>query len=75
MATARVFRRIARSLEGTVEAPHFERTAFKVKRIYAMLAPDGRSAKATVKSIFFGKNKSTTVSLVREGNSWKLSGP
>ena len=44
MATARDFRRIARSLEGTSEAPHFERTAFKVKRIYATLAPDGRSA-------------------------------
>jgi hypothetical protein len=44
MATARDFRRIALSLEGTTEGPHFERTAFKVRRIYATLAPDGRTA-------------------------------
>jgi len=44
MATARDFRRIALSLEGTTEAPHFERTAFKVHRIYATLALDGRTA-------------------------------
>jgi hypothetical protein len=35
MATARDFRHIARLLEGTIEAPHFERTAFKVRRVYA----------------------------------------
>ena len=44
MATARDFRRIALSLKGTVEAPHFDRAAFKVKRIYATLASDGRTA-------------------------------
>jgi len=44
MATAKDFRRIALSLPGTTEAPHFERTAFKVRRIYATLAPDGRTA-------------------------------
>jgi hypothetical protein len=44
MATAKDFRRIALSLEGTTEAPHFERSAFKVRRIYATLAPDGRTA-------------------------------
>jgi hypothetical protein len=44
MATAKDFRRIALSLEGTTEAPHFERTAFKVRRIYATLAPDGKTA-------------------------------
>jgi len=44
MATARDLRRIALSLEGTTEAPHFERTAFKVRRIYATLAPDGKTA-------------------------------
>jgi hypothetical protein len=44
MATAKDFRRIALSLEGTTEAPYFERTAFKVRRIYATLAPDGRTA-------------------------------
>jgi hypothetical protein len=44
MATATQLRRIALSLPGTTEAPHFERTAFKVRRIYATLAPDGRTA-------------------------------
>lgn len=44
MATARDFREIALSLEGTAEAPHFDRTAFKVARIYATLAADGSSA-------------------------------
>jgi hypothetical protein len=44
MATARDLRRIALSLDGTVEAPHFDRTAFKVRRIYATLAADGRTA-------------------------------
>ena len=44
MATAKDFRRIALSLEGTTEAPHFDRTAFKVRRIYATLAADGKSA-------------------------------
>jgi hypothetical protein len=44
MATAKDFRRIALSLEGTTEAPHFDRTAFKVKRIYATLAGDEKTA-------------------------------
>jgi hypothetical protein len=44
VATARDLRRIALGLEGTVEAPHFDRTAFKVRRIYATLAADGKSA-------------------------------
>ena len=44
MATARDLRRIALSLNVTVEAPHFDRTAFKVKRIYATLAADGLTA-------------------------------
>lgn len=38
------FRRIALSLPGTTEAPHFDRAAFKVKRIYATLAADGKTA-------------------------------
>lgn len=33
--------RIAMRLEGTIAAPHFDRTAFKVRRIYATLASDG----------------------------------
>ena len=44
MATARDLRRIALALEGTSEAPHFDRTAFKVARIYATLTADGRTA-------------------------------
>jgi hypothetical protein len=44
MSTAADLRRIALSLEGTTEAPHFDRTAFKVARIYATLAPDKRTA-------------------------------
>jgi hypothetical protein len=44
MATAADLHRIAMSLEGTAEAPHFDRTAFKVARIYVTLAPDKRTA-------------------------------
>jgi|SRR5688572_27891922 hypothetical protein len=44
MATALDLRRIALALEGTSEAPHFDRAAFKVKRIYATLAADGKTA-------------------------------
>jgi hypothetical protein len=44
MATAADFRRTAMSLEGTTSAPHFDRTAFKVARTYATLAPDGKTA-------------------------------
>lgn len=44
MTTYSEFRTIALSLPGTIEAPHFDRAAFKVKRIYATLAADGLSA-------------------------------
>ena len=44
MATAADLRRIALSLDGTSEAPHFDRAAFKVARIYVTLAADGRTA-------------------------------
>jgi hypothetical protein len=44
MATSRDLRRIALSLGGTTEAPHFDRAAFKVVRNYATLAADGRTA-------------------------------
>ncbi len=37
MSTAAAFRRIALSLPGTTEAPHFKRQAFRVARIYATL--------------------------------------
>jgi hypothetical protein len=38
MATAADFRRIALSLEGTSEAQHFDRRAFRARVIYATLA-------------------------------------
>jgi len=44
MATAKDLRGMALALEGTAEAPHFDRTAFKVARIYVTLAGDGRTA-------------------------------
>ncbi|MDO9413196.1 MAG: MmcQ/YjbR family DNA-binding protein [Pseudolabrys sp.] len=44
MSTAAQFRRMALALEGTTEAPHFDRAAFKVDRIYATLAADEKSA-------------------------------
>lgn len=44
LATAADLRRIALSLTGTVEAPHFDRVAFKVHRIYATLAVDRKTA-------------------------------
>ena len=44
MATGEDLRRIALSLAGTSEAPHFDRMAFKVKRIYVTLSGDGRTA-------------------------------
>jgi hypothetical protein len=44
MATGRDLRRIALSLEGTTESPHFDRAAFKVARIYVTLAADGKTA-------------------------------
>ena len=44
MASAADLRRIALALEGTTEAPHFDRVAFKAARIYVTLAADGRTA-------------------------------
>ena len=44
MATAESFAKAALALPGTISAPHFDRIAFKVKRIFATLAADGRSA-------------------------------
>jgi hypothetical protein len=44
MATGDDLRRRALALKGTAEAPHFDRAAFKVARIYVTLAADGRSA-------------------------------
>jgi hypothetical protein len=44
MAKADDLRRLALALDGTSEAPHFDRTAFKAARIYVTLAADGLSA-------------------------------
>ena len=44
MSSSADLRRIALSLAGTTEAPHFDRTAFKVRRIYVTLAGDGKTA-------------------------------
>ena len=44
MATGKDLRRLALSLEGTTEAPHFDRAAFKAARIYVTLAADGCTA-------------------------------
>jgi hypothetical protein len=44
MVTAKDLRRLALALEGTTEAPHFDRAAFRVARIYVTLAADGRTA-------------------------------
>ena len=44
MANGSDLRRIALLLPGTVEAPHFDRAAFKVDRIYVTLDADGLTA-------------------------------
>jgi hypothetical protein len=44
MATGNDLRRMALALDGTTEAPHFDRAAFKAARIYVTLAADGRTA-------------------------------
>lgn len=44
MAKASDLRRLALALDGTAEAPHFDRAAFKVARIYVTLAADGKTA-------------------------------
>jgi hypothetical protein len=44
MATADAFHRLALALEGPTEAPHSDRTAFRVARTFATLAPDRATA-------------------------------
>jgi hypothetical protein len=44
MSTDADLRRLALSLQGTTEAPHFDRTAFRARRIYVTLASDGETA-------------------------------
>jgi hypothetical protein len=44
VATGKDLRRLALAMDGTVEYPHFDRTAFKLARTYVTLAPDERTA-------------------------------
>lgn len=44
MSASEDLRRIALSFEGTTEAPHFDRTAFRARRIYVTVAADGNTA-------------------------------
>ncbi|MBT9288545.1 MmcQ/YjbR family DNA-binding protein [Prosthecodimorpha staleyi] len=44
MATGEDLRRLALALPGTVEAPHVDRRAFRVARIYVTLHPDALTA-------------------------------
>jgi hypothetical protein len=44
MITGDEFVRLALSFEGATEAPHFDRAAFRVNRIFATLAPDRLTA-------------------------------
>jgi hypothetical protein len=44
MATAKSLRHMALALEGTTEAAHRDRTAFKVARIFVTVAADGLTA-------------------------------
>ncbi len=44
MASAGDVREIALSLEGTAEAPHLNRTAYRARRIYVTVAADRLSA-------------------------------
>jgi hypothetical protein len=44
MADAGMFRRLALALPGASAAPHFDRTAFRARVIFATLAPDGQAA-------------------------------
>lgn len=44
MANGADLRRIALSLPGTVEAPHMDRAAFRVDRIFVTLDAEGRTA-------------------------------
>ena len=48
MATGKDLRRIALSLAGTLAAPHFDRTAFKVARTYVTLSADGCSCELQI---------------------------
>lgn len=47
--TSAAFRKLALSMPGAREEPHFQRTSFRVgKRIFATMTPDGREAMVPV---------------------------
>ena len=48
--TPRALRKLALSLEGTTEAPHFDRTAFRRRTIFATMTGDGKEAMVKVSS-------------------------
>ena len=83
MATAADVDRIAMGLEGTTSAPHFDRLAYKVRRIYAtlrdgsmnlMLTPDEQAFKVMLAPQVYapvpnawGRNGATMVDLSQIG--------
>jgi hypothetical protein len=83
MATKADVDRIAMGLDGTTSAPHFDRLAYKVRRIYAtvrdrsmnlMLTPDEQAFKVMLAPEIFapvpnawGRNGATMVDLSRIG--------
>lgn len=44
MSDAEMLRRLALALPGATEVVHFDRTAFRARVIFAVLAPDGSTA-------------------------------
>lgn len=44
MANADDVRNLSMAMDGTVEAPHFDWTAYKVRRIYVTIPPDRQTA-------------------------------
>ncbi len=44
MISGTLFTELLLALDGTSEQPHFDRRAFRARRIFATLAPDGRRA-------------------------------
>jgi hypothetical protein len=75
MATAATLRRLALKLDGTTEAPHFDRQAFKAKRIYVTLDANGKTANFN----FTPEEQEMKVAMYPEafapiGNKWGTSG-
>lgn len=50
--TPAAFRKLALSMPGAVELPHFERTSFRIgKKIFATMKPDGSEAMIPVRPL------------------------